>query len=110
MMSRLFSLATLALVVGCTDAQVAAVQVDVGKVQVALNSACADVAQAEAMANAFGVAMIPQAATIEGFIGGSCVAGQATAALVAKAINDPATVAWTEGLATALKSTLKKVS
>jgi hypothetical protein len=110
MMSRLFALATLALVVGCTDAQVAAVQVDVGKVQAALNSACADVAQAEAMANAFGVALIPQAAVIEGFISGSCVAGQATAELVGNAVNDPATVTWTQNLAVALRNTLKRMS
>ena len=90
-----------------TDAQVETAHVNVAKVQVALNTA---------------------RRRIPGRGDGEClwrgddspgrdhrrlhrrfgVAGQATAALVAKAINDPATVAWTEGLATALKSTLKR--
>ncbi len=102
------SLALLAC--ACTPAQIQTAQTDVTAVQAGLAGACADVAQAEAMANTFGVALVPQAATIEGFIGGSCVAGQATAALVSKAVNDPSTVAWTENLATQLKGTLKSAS
>lgn len=89
---------------GQTPAQiVATVQRDQASVQADLDKACADVAAAETLANLVPpVAALPQAQTIEGFIAGSCIAGQATAALVTKAVTDPTTVAWTENLATEL--------
>ena len=92
-----------AALVSCSQAQMDTAVATQATIQAGLDTACASVAAAEAVANAAGVSMIPQAQTIEGFIGGSCIAGRATAALITKGLTDPATQAWTANLGTDLR-------
>lgn len=82
--------------------QVVTVQTDVGKVAAAVESVCGDALGAAQLASPF--SLIPQVAGVLTFVNASCGSADAIAALTVKAVNDPSTVAWAEGLATMLKS------
>ena len=104
--------AFLAILTACSAPQVASsvttVQSDAAKVQTALNSACTDVSAAEAAVGVLGA--VPAVNNVEAYANSACVAGQATAAIVSAALNDPTTVAWVEQLAAqllALKAQVK---
>ena len=79
---------------------------DQAKIQDALNTGCQAVAAAQALLTPV-TAALPQAQVLSGFAGGSCVAGQATAALITKALSDPSTQVWLNDLASQI-SALKK--
>lgn len=105
MIRKIITTAAFALGLGaCSNAQISAVETGVTNVQTALNSACADVASAEAVVNATPLGAMPQAQVIEGYASGACVAGVATADIVAKEVSDPTTLAWIENLAAQLKA------
>lgn len=112
MLKFVFAAAFVVALTACSSAQVASgvskAQTDTASLQTSLNAACATIAAVEGTANAFGASVIPQATVIEGYAAGACLAGQATAAIVSAAVNDPTTVAWVENLATELAA-LKNV-
>lgn len=107
-MKRLALVGVVLTLGACSANQIATATADVATVQAALDAGCAEYAQAVAVANAFGVSSIPQAAVIEGFGAGACVAGKATTALVQKGLADPATQAWLQNLSAMLRALQKK--
>ncbi len=88
-------------------AGVTTVQVDQAKIQAAVVGACGDATTAAAVASPF--AFVPQVAGVITFINGGCGTADAVAALVTKAVNDPATIAWAEGLAAQVKAAVASV-
>lgn len=89
---------------GCTQPQIQQASQDAATVQAALNQGCAAYAAVVTDVNAFGVGATPQGSVIEGFGAGACIGGQATAALVQKALSDPTTQTWLANLASQLKA------
>jgi hypothetical protein len=84
---KLFAVLALAgALCACSAAQVSTAQTDVASVTAALNSACADVTS------------VPVLASVQVYVTAACVGGEATAAIVSKALSDPTTVAWVESL------------
>jgi hypothetical protein len=98
--------AALCLLTGCTADQVASVQANQAKVQAAIQSACADVNSAAALAAPFSA--IPQIGAILDYATASCATANAMAALTSKAVNDPATVAWAQNLAAQIRAIVPK--
>ena len=85
------------------EAAVAAtVQTDVSSVATMVESACKDVNVAASLAAPFSI--VPQIGAVLTFANASCGGADAIAALTVKAVNDPSTVAWAEGLATTINT------
>lgn len=106
-MTRLLvSIAIGTLLVSCTPMQISTAQQDQAKVQASLNSACADVAAAEALVGVAGA--LPAVNNIEAYANSACTGAIATSTIVSIALNDPTTVGWVENLAAQLKALAPK--
>lgn len=94
-----FAAASLFALAGCsiTPADVTTAQATQAKIASAVTGACADANAAAALAAPF--AAVPQVAGVLTFIEAGCATADAVAALTTKAVNDPSTIAWAEGLA-----------
>lgn len=89
------------------SAGVATVQVDQAKIASAVTGACGDATAAASLAAPFSA--IPQVAGVLTFITAGCGTADAVAALTTKAVNDPSTIAWAEGLAAQVQSAVTAV-
>jgi hypothetical protein len=94
-----FAAASLLALAGCavTPTDVTTAQTTQAKIASAVTGACADANAAAALAAPF--AVVPQVAGVLTFITAGCAGAGAVAALTTKAVNDPSTIAWAEGLA-----------
>lgn len=81
---------------------VGTVQADVAKAASNVNQVCGVVNTAAGVASVFSA--YPPVAALEAFAAGSCGSAEAVTALVQKAVNDPATIAWAQDLATKLQT------
>ena len=91
----------------CNAAQVGTVQTDVAQVSAAVAQACNAVNAAAAVAAPFGA--IPQVGAILTFATASCMGANAVNGMVAKAVNDPNTIAWLQRLAGDIKAAVPHV-
>lgn len=75
------------------------------QVQQGIASACGDVNAAMSLAAPF--AAVPQVGAVMLYGAAACGTAQAVSALTTKAMSDPATQAWTQGLAQQIKASVR---
>ena len=90
-----------------SPAQITTVQTDQAAVQAKIDAVCGDASAAASLATPF--AAIPAVGDILTFESASCGSAEAVSAMVSKALADPTTVEWVEGLATELKTAMAAV-
>ena len=90
-----------------SPAQITTVQTDQAAVQAKVDAVCGDASAAASLATPF--AAIPMVGDILTFESASCGSAEAVSAMVSKAMADPTTVEWVEGLATELKTAVAAV-
>jgi len=88
----------LAMLTACSTAQVQTGTTDVATVASDVQTACTAVNATAAAVQASPLAMVPQVASVLPYVTGSCGTAAAVAAMVSKAVTDPTTVAWINGL------------
>jgi hypothetical protein len=108
MRSMIAVLCLLFALTACNSTQVPVVQSDVTKAATAIAAACQDANTAASAAAPF-APLTPVIPAITLYVQAGCGTADAIAALVAKTVDDPTTVAWAENLATELNSAIAAV-
>ena len=108
-MHKLIPLLLAAALVACSPTQITTAETDVGKIATDVQTACTTVT---ATANAISdspLALIPEVNGVLPYVSGACGTAGAVAGMVEKAVADPTTVAWINGLNTMLQKDVAAV-